>query len=62
MGANETSTNAVLAEPDVVSTVEGELVAVFSGNHGWFWRNRGQADVTVILQTRGQYREVKRVM
>lgn len=27
----------------------------------WFWRNRGQADVSVVLQTRGQYSEVKRM-
>lgn len=41
---------------------EGELVAAFTGNHGWFWRNRGQADVTVVLRTRGQYSEIKRVL
>ena len=26
---------------------EGSLKAKFSGNHGWFWRNRGKQDVTV---------------
>jgi hypothetical protein len=40
---------------------EGELVAAFTGNHGWFWRNRGEADVTVILRTSGTYSEIKRV-
>lgn len=41
---------------------EGELVAAFTGNHGWFWRNRGQSDVTVVLKTRGQYSSLKRVI
>lgn len=40
---------------------EGELVAAFTGNHGWFWRNRGQADVTVTLKTGGVYSDIKRV-
>lgn len=39
---------------------EGELVAAFTGNHGWFWRNRGDAPVTVVLRTAGQYSEIKR--
>ena len=33
----------------------GELVAAFDGNHGWFWRNRTDAPVTVTLRTRGEY-------
>jgi hypothetical protein len=40
----------------------GELIAVFDGKHGWFWRNRGSADVTVTLKTNGVYRSIKRVM
>ncbi|MCI5038105.1 MAG: transmembrane anchor protein [Donghicola eburneus] len=38
---------------------EGPLVAQFDGDHGWFWRNRDNADVTVILQLRGEYQELK---
>ncbi len=41
---------------------EGVLVAAFSGNHGWFWRNRTDADVTLTLRTKGAYREMKRAM
>ena len=41
---------------------EGELVAAFTGNHGWYWRNRGQADVTLILRTRGTYSDIKRAI
>ncbi|MDQ3684648.1 MAG: transmembrane anchor protein [Acidobacteriota bacterium] len=40
----------------------GELTAVFDGKHGWFWRNRGNAEVTVTLKTNGVYRSIKRVM
>jgi len=40
---------------------EGVLTAAFDGNHGWFWRNRGSAPVTVTLKTSGDYAEIKRV-
>lgn len=40
---------------------EGELTAAFTGNHGWFWRNRGKAPVDVVVRTRGDYAELKRV-
>ena len=37
------------------------LVAAFDGMHGWFWRNRGSAPVTVTLRTSGDYEAIKRV-
>jgi hypothetical protein len=37
----------------------GDLTAVFTGNHGWFWRNRTDAPVTVTLRTGGDYAEMK---
>lgn len=37
----------------------GELTAAFTGNHGWFWRNRMDAPVTVTLRTGGDYAEMK---
>ena len=40
---------------------QGELVAALTGNHGWFWRNRGQADVKITLRTRGAYSDIQRV-
>jgi hypothetical protein len=40
---------------------EGVLEAAFDGNHGWFWRNRGQENVTVNLRISGDYVSVKRV-
>ena len=44
-----------------VPSDEGELVAAFTGNHGWFWRNRGEADVTVVLKTGGEYSDIQRM-
>lgn len=38
---------------------EGTLVAAFTGNHGWFWRNRTDAPVTFTLRTRGEYVEMR---
>ncbi len=44
-----------------VAADEGVLEAAFTGNHGWYWRNRGQADVKVILRTRGDYTDIKQM-
>ena len=43
-----------------VPSDEGELVAAFTGNHGWFFRNRGTGDVTLVLRTGGHYQDIKR--
>jgi len=40
---------------------QGDLVAAFDGAHGWFWRNRSGAPVTITLHTEGGYTEIKRV-
>ena len=40
----------------------GTLEAAFTGNHGWFWRNRTDAPVTLTLRTRGDYTELKRTV
>jgi hypothetical protein len=39
---------------------EGSIEAPFPGEHGWFWRNRDDADATVTLQLRGAYSEIVR--
>lgn len=41
---------------------EGWLEAVFSGNHGWFWRNRTEQDVTLTLEVKGDYQGLRRVL
>ena len=42
-----------------VPEASGDLTAAFTGNHGWFWRNRTEAPVTVTLRTGGDYAEIK---
>ena len=42
-----------------VAQQAGELTAAFTGNHGWFWRNRTDAPVTITLRTKGEYSAVK---
>jgi len=43
-----------------VQEAAGELTAAFTGNHGWFWRNRGDAPVSVTLRVAGAYSKIKR--
>ena len=45
-----------------VASDKGVLEAAFTGNHGWYWRNRGKSNVKVILRTRGDYTDIKRMM
>ncbi len=40
---------------------EGVLKAAFDGNHGWFWRNRTKAPLTVTLKVTGEHTGVKKV-
>jgi hypothetical protein len=42
-----------------VPEASGDLTAAFTGNHGWFWRNRTEAPVTVTLRTGGDYSEMR---
>ena len=43
-----------------VADQAGVLKAAFTGNHGWFWRNRTDVPVTLTLRVRGNYSELKR--
>lgn len=45
-----------------VPNAEGTLIADFDGNYGWFWRNRGEADVVLKLKTEGDYSDIKQIM
>lgn len=38
--------------------VEGQLVADFTGSHGWFWRNRAGEPLTITLQVDGTFSDV----
>lgn len=42
-----------------VKSNTGEFTALFDGTHGWFWRNRSNKDVTISLNTTGDYLSVK---
>ena len=45
----------------MTSSDTGEFKAEFDGYHGWFWRNRNSEVVTVILETDGEYIQIKRM-
>lgn len=45
-----------------VTKDEGVLTAAFDGSHGWFWRNRTKADVTVTVKASGDFAAMKRLM
>ena len=51
--------NISYAKGRAVQEEQGVLTAAFTGNHGWFWRNRDGQDVTVTLHVRGDYSEMK---
>ena len=38
---------------------DGVITAAFTGNHGWFWRNRDRQDVTITVYLRGDYSDLK---
>ncbi len=40
---------------------QGELITVFAGSHGWYWRNGGAADEKLTLRTRGAHSEIQRL-
>ena len=40
----------------------GTLQAAFDGKHGWFWRNRSGAEVTITLKTDDEYDKTDRVL
>jgi hypothetical protein len=43
-----------------VRSGSGVILAAFDGDHGWYWLNRGESEVMVLLRTAGEYSAVKR--
>lgn len=41
---------------------QGTLTAAFDGKHGWFWRNRTENPVKVMLSVEGQFSDMKKVL
>jgi len=42
------------------SSASGAFEAPFDGTHGWYWENRGDQTVTVVLDTSGFYNGISR--
>ncbi|MBN9435807.1 transmembrane anchor protein [Bosea sp. (in: a-proteobacteria)] len=45
-----------------VAKDEGVIAAEVDGVQGWFFRNRGSSEITIILKTNGAYGEIKRMV
>lgn len=45
---------------DGVSESKGTLIAPFTGVHGWYWKNKTDAPVTVVLKASGFYTDIFR--
>jgi hypothetical protein len=43
---------------DQVSESKGTLIAPFTGVHGWYWKNKTGAPVTVVLKASGFYTDI----
>ena len=45
-------------EENGVNQSSGSLIAPFTGLHGWYWKNRTAAPVTVVLHASGFYTDI----
>lgn len=45
-------------QADNVRSDSGSIEAVYSGFHGWYWKNNGTKLVTITLKTKGEYLEL----
>jgi len=43
-----------------LNSAQGSFTAPFTGTHGWYWRNRGEAPVKVKVRTTGFYQDLFR--
>lgn len=41
-----------------MNSAQGSFTAPFDGHHGWYWRNRGDTDVTLKIRTSGFYEKL----
>lgn len=48
-------------EMGTAAAAEGEFEAPFDGTHGWYWKNRTSAPVTVRVDARGVYAKISKV-
>ena len=54
--ANDTSGSFQSFSKDTEISASGSLTAIFSGTHGWYWKNSTSNPVVVTLKTKGDYR------
>ena len=40
------------------SKAEGSMTVPFDGVHGWYWKNTSESDVTIVLETQGDFEVV----
>ena len=43
---------------DAINSDAGTITAPYSGFHGWYWVNKGATEVTITLNTNGQYDQI----
>ncbi|MFV3131641.1 hypothetical protein [Niveispirillum sp. KHB5.9] len=41
-----------------LDSAQGAFTAPFTGTHGWYFRNRGETPVTVVVETQGFYQDL----
>jgi len=52
-------TNYHIYEKGTAQTKSGTLTAAFTGNHGWYWKNRTTSPITITLKATGHYQAIK---
>ncbi len=59
-GEPEGSTNGYFKsfKVDTLNQSSGSLQVPFTGVHGWYWENKSNQPVTLILKTRGNYKKI----
>ncbi len=56
---DSSAVNYHIYEKGTDSTKQGTLTAAFTGNHGWYWKNRTQSPITITLKAQGKYQAIK---
>ena len=56
---DSSSVNYHVYEKGTSAKEQGTLTAEFTGSHGWYWKNRSDALVTITINARGKYEQIK---
>ncbi|PCI07886.1 transmembrane anchor protein [bacterium] len=57
--ADSKEVNYHIYEKGTAQTKSGTLTAAFTGNHGWYWKNRTNSPITITLKATGHYQDIK---